>query len=70
MGKKSLLEKYQVERVKCDNWTRVMGYYRPARLIERANGKQEETSSFNIGKQGEFKERVFFNTECSCACHA
>jgi anaerobic ribonucleoside-triphosphate reductase len=29
-------------------WTRVMGYHRPV-------------TSFNIGKQGEFNERLFFN---------
>lgn len=32
----------------CEVWSRVMGYHRPV-------------SSFNIGKQGEFEERVFFN---------
>ena len=35
------------ERQPCDIWTRVMGYHRPV-------------SSFNIGKQGEYKERKFF----------
>jgi len=35
-------------RTRCEVWTRVMGYHRPI-------------SSFNVGKQGEFKERVFFN---------
>jgi Anaerobic ribonucleoside-triphosphate reductase len=35
------------ERQRCEVWTRVMGYHRPA-------------SAFNIGKQGEFKERVCF----------
>lgn len=35
------------ERTRCEVWTRVMGYHRP-------------TSSFNIGKQGEFNERRFF----------
>jgi anaerobic ribonucleoside-triphosphate reductase len=35
------------ERQRCEVWTRVMGYHRPV-------------SSFNIGKQGEFHERVFF----------
>lgn len=38
------------ERTRCEVWTRVMGYHRPV-------------TSFNIGKQGEFKERQFFN-EC------
>ncbi len=35
------------ERQRCEVWTRVMGYHRPA-------------SSFNIGKQGEFHERRYF----------
>lgn len=39
------------ERQRCEVWTRVMGYHRPV-------------SSFNIGKQGEFRERRFFE-ECT-----
>ncbi len=35
------------ERQRCEVWTRVMGYHRPV-------------SSFNIGKQGEHRERHFF----------
>jgi len=35
------------ERQRCEVWTRVMGYHRPV-------------ASFNIGKQGEFRERVHF----------
>jgi anaerobic ribonucleoside-triphosphate reductase len=35
------------ERQRCEVWTRVMGYHRPV-------------ASFNIGKQGEFAERVHF----------
>lgn len=35
------------QRVRCEIWTRVMGYHRPV-------------SSFNTGKQGEFNERRFF----------
>jgi len=35
------------ERVQCEIWTRVMGYYRPV-------------SEFNIGKVQEFKDRVSF----------
>lgn len=67
MGKKSLLEKYQEERVKCDQWTRVMGYYRPAVSIDRTTNTTG--SSFNLGKQSEFKERVFFKTQpCACGC--
>ncbi|NGX30666.1 MAG: Anaerobic ribonucleoside-triphosphate reductase [Chlamydiae bacterium] len=38
------------DRQECEVWTRVMGYFRPV-------------SSFNIGKKGEHKERMFF-TEC------
>ncbi|MBA9883154.1 anaerobic ribonucleoside-triphosphate reductase [Ralstonia pickettii] len=37
-------------RTRCEVWTRVMGYHRPV-------------SSFNIGKQGEFRERRFFVEE-------
>jgi anaerobic ribonucleoside-triphosphate reductase len=35
------------ERQPCEVWTRVMGYHRPV-------------SSFNIGKKGEFHERLFY----------
>lgn len=35
------------ERQRCEVWTRVMGYHRP-------------TTSFNVGKQGEFAERKYF----------
>lgn len=35
------------KRTRCEVWTRVMGYHRPV-------------SSFNIGKKGEFNERLFF----------
>jgi anaerobic ribonucleoside-triphosphate reductase len=35
------------ERQPCEVWTRVMGYHRPV-------------SSFNIGKQGEHRERRHF----------
>lgn len=38
------------ERQPCEIWTRVMGYHRPV-------------SSFNIGKQGEFHERRFFEED-------
>ncbi|MFM2066072.1 MAG: hypothetical protein RLZZ584_981 [Pseudomonadota bacterium] len=40
-----LLEEH--ERQRCEVWTRVMGYHRPR-------------ASFNIGKQGEFAERRYF----------
>jgi hypothetical protein len=36
------------ERQRCEIWTRVMGYHRPV-------------ASFNIGKQGEFHERRYFD---------
>jgi len=39
------------ERQRCEVWTRVMGYHRPV-------------ASFNIGKQGEFAERVHFEEGC------
>ena len=35
------------ERTRCEVWTRVMGYHRPV-------------ASFNVGKQGEHRERRFF----------
>ena len=35
------------ERQPCEVWTRVMGYFRPVQ-------------SFNIGKKGEYHERVTF----------
>ena len=38
------------ERQPCEVWTRVMGYHRP-------------TSQFNIGKQQEFKDRMFFTED-------
>lgn len=38
------------ERQRCEVWTRVMGYHRPV-------------ASFNVGKQGEYNERLFFE-EC------
>lgn len=68
MGKGELLAKYQHERTMTDNWCRVMGYYRPAVLIERIDGKQIRGSSYNVGKQSEYRERVFFKTQSSSAC--
>lgn len=38
------------ERQPCEVWVRVMRYYRPV-------------SAFNIGKKGEFEERVNFTEE-------
>ena len=40
------------ERQPCEVWTRVMGYHRPV-------------SSFNHGKQAEFRERTFFVESCN-----
>lgn len=56
------MAKYKGQRTPCDMWTRVMGYYRPAVLWERTSGAPVRGSSFNVGKQGEFKERIFFKT--------
>ncbi len=42
-----LLQQHQQERSKCLVYTRVMGYHRPV-------------ESFNIGKQGEHKQRTPF----------
>ncbi|OPL13713.1 MAG: hypothetical protein AVO39_10175 [delta proteobacterium MLS_D] len=41
---------WNCERIGCEIWTRVMGYYRPV-------------SEFNIGKKAEHNERVFFNEQ-------
>jgi ribonucleoside-triphosphate reductase len=41
----------------CEIWTRVMGYHRPV-------------SSFNKGKRGEFRERVFFEEQKACCASA
>ncbi len=43
------------ERTRCELWTRVMGYLRP-------------TSSFNKGKQSEYKDRKYFKENCDCNC--
>ena len=49
------------ERQRCEVWTRVMGYHRPV-------------ASFNVGKQGEHRERRFFAEPqaepCGAAAHA
>lgn len=41
------IELKEGERQPCEVWTRVMGYYRPV-------------SMYNIGKKGEYHERVEF----------
>lgn len=43
------------ERQRCEVWTRVMGYHRPV-------------SSFNVGKQGEHRERRFFREDRAALC--
>ena len=43
----SILEVNQMRRTKCLVFTRVMGYLRPV-------------ESFNLGKKGEHKERIYF----------
>ena len=45
------------ERQRCEVWTRVMGYHRPV-------------ASFNIGKQGEHRERRFFVEAGAAAARA
>ena len=42
------------ERVRCEIWTRVMGYFRPV-------------SAFNKGKQSEYKDRKCFKESCPCS---
>lgn len=40
------------QRTRCEIWTRVMGYHRPVQ-------------SFNIGKRGEFDERICFSEDAA-----
>lgn len=47
MSKDEILKANESKRTKCMVYTRVMGYHRPV-------------ESFNIGKQGEHKERIQF----------
>ena len=53
--KEKILEQHRAERVRPVVYSRVMGYTVP---VER----------FNIGKQGEHKERKFFIETTSCKC--
>ena len=48
MSDNEILDALRTKRTKCVVYTRVMGYHRPV-------------ESFNIGKKGEHKERVFFD---------
>ncbi|VVC05883.1 Anaerobic ribonucleoside-triphosphate reductase [uncultured archaeon] len=47
MDESKILKEYVNERQECEVWTRVMGYFRPV-------------SCFNMGKKGEYHERVSF----------
>lgn len=47
MSNAEILKANEAKRTKCIVYTRVMGYHRPV-------------ESFNLGKQGEHKERVQF----------
>ena len=42
------------QRVRCEVWTRVMGYHRPV-------------SSWNPGKQSEHRERQFFQPQAAAS---
>ncbi len=53
MTDKQILETYANERNKCTVYTRVMGYHRPV-------------ETFNVGKQGEFAERIHFEEQQCC----
>ncbi|AJB44674.1 ribonucleoside-triphosphate reductase [Campylobacter fetus subsp. testudinum] len=53
MKKQEILTKFKDKRTKCVVYTRVMGYHRPV-------------ESFNLGKQGEHKERVKFLEPAKC----
>lgn len=46
----STLETINEKRTKCLVYTRVMGYHRPV-------------ESFNIGKKGEHKQRIYFKEQ-------
>lgn len=52
----AFLQANEDKRTKCMVYTRVMGYHRPV-------------ESFNIGKKGEHKNRVFFTTINSDKIH-
>ncbi|MDI6400966.1 anaerobic ribonucleoside-triphosphate reductase [Balneolaceae bacterium ANBcel3] len=47
ISREELLRQHEEKRTKCLIYTRVMGYHRPV-------------ESFNIGKKGEHRQRVFF----------
>jgi anaerobic ribonucleoside-triphosphate reductase len=49
-SKSQFLNEHKNDRQKTQVWTRVMGYMR-------------NVSSFNSGKQSEFKERIFYDVK-------
>ena len=51
---KNVVELKDEERTHCEIWTRVMGYCRPV-------------SSFNKGKQSEYRDRKYFKEQCDCS---
>lgn len=53
MTNEQRLTERENERTRCTVYTRVMGYHRP-------------TESFNLGKQGEFRERIHFVNPADC----
>lgn len=70
LSRQQLLDKYADERVGCDVYTRVMGYLRPRWVWSRLDGeKPTKGSTYNIGKQSEFDERIFFKTQKSMQKH-
>lgn len=50
-----ILEKFESARTQCEQWTRVMGYFRPY-------------SHYNKGKKSEFEERKWFTESKACPC--
>lgn len=55
MTDEAILEMCKAERQKCENYSRVMGYYR-------------SVDQFNDGKQSEFYERVYFKEPGCSQC--
>lgn len=55
MTDEEILKENESQRTKCERWTRVMGYYRPL-------------SGYNLGKQSEFNDRVWFTEANACRC--
>lgn len=52
MNEKATTKLSDAERQPCEVWTRVMGYHRPV-------------SAYNIGKKGEFEERMHFTEKAA-----